>query len=239
MLYNVANLEKLSDGKIQLMEYPSTYYGYWKDRQTEFFKSSAAPNFIKDILIYKNEKRPHLFFGEAYVAMVLGNSVDKGWFNSWEWLSSDDWSNGIYSSDDSFILEMMHQFYEDALHKYLSKKLPKILDIQSHFSMKPEPPDLWLIGRNRKHHFIEVKRGNDRLSDEQLLGLLLIHTILRYTIHIVWLYDGKEAKPPSDGKIAKYAEKYNKLKDKLDEVIGGDGSLESGKNYTGKKGKIR
>ena len=191
---DVIILEKLSEGKIHLMQYKSSYYDDWKSRRTDFLQSSTAPKFIKDILIYKNEKRPHLFFGEAYVAMVLGNSIENGWFNSWDWLSSYDWYNGIYSSNDSVILELMHRFYNDALHKYLSKKLPQILDIQPLFFIKPEPPDLWLIGHDGKHHFIEVKRGRDELSDEQLLGLLLIHTILNYDIHIVWLFDGKSKK---------------------------------------------
>jgi hypothetical protein len=224
MLYDVSNLEKLSENKVHLMEYPNSYYEDWKDRKTDFLKSSEAPDFIKDILIYKNKKRPGLFFGEAYVAMRLGSSTNKGWFNSWDWISSYDWSNGIYKSNDPFIFDMMHQFYKDALSQYLAEKLPKILDIQSRFSLKPQPPDFWLIGRNREHHFIEVKRGNDRLSDEQLLGLLLIHAILRHNIHIVWLYE-EGTRPPSYGKIGKHIDTFNKLKDKLIEVMGGNGSL--------------
>jgi hypothetical protein len=94
MLHDVNKLDKLSEGKINLIQYQSKYYKDWKTRQTHFLKSSTAPNFIKDILIYKNEKRPKLFFGEAYVATVLGNSIDNGWFNSWDWLSSYDWYNG-------------------------------------------------------------------------------------------------------------------------------------------------
>ena len=225
MTDDFATLEKWSENRIHPMKYASLYYEHWKVHKTDFLKSSAAPDFIKDILIYKNKKKPKAFFGEAYVAMILGSSTRKGWFNSWDWISSDDWSKGIYKSKDPFILQMMHQFYREALQKHLHTMMPKILDIQGHFSLKPEPPDLWLISRNGKHHFIEVKRGrNDRPSDEQLFGLLLINKILGHNIHIVWLYDEKQVKLPSDGKMTEYIEKYNELKNKLDDAIDKGGS---------------
>lgn len=218
MLYDVANLEKLSENKVHLMEYPNSYHEDWNARKTDFLKSSAAPDFIKDILIYKNKKRPHVFFGEAYVAMRLGSTTHEGWFNSWDWISSYNWMNGIYKSKDTFIHGLMDQFYKKAVRKHLVDKLPKILDVQNQFSLKPEPPDLWVIGNNREHHFIEVKRDNDEPSDEQLLGLLLIHVFLEHHIHIVWLYKEGE-RPPSDKKIGKYIEKFNNLKDELIEGI--------------------
>jgi hypothetical protein len=219
MLHDIINLEKLSEGKIHLMKYQNKYYEDWKAHQTHFLKDSAAPSFIKDILIYKNKERPHLFFSEAYVATVLGNSIIAGWFNSWDWLSSYNWYNGQYRSRDSFILNLMNQFYNDALRKYLNGKLLKLIQIQNRFYIKPEPPDLWLISLNKNHHFIEVKRGKDKISDNQLLGLLLINTILNHNIHIVWLYDGKESKKPSEGKIANYIQKYNDLKVQLNGFI--------------------
>ena len=77
MSYDVANLEKLSENKVHLMKYPNSYYEDWKARKTDFLKSSAAPDYIKNILIYKNKERPHLFFGEAYVSMRLGSTIQK------------------------------------------------------------------------------------------------------------------------------------------------------------------
>ena len=218
MLNDVGILDKLTDNKVHLSEYPQSIYEDWKNQKTAFLKSSAAPDFIKNILIYKNKTRPHLFFGEAYVAMKVGSSIYKGWFNSWDWISSCEWSNGLFKSKDPFILNMMREFYNDALSKYLVKKMPKILDIQNKFSLTPEPPDLWLVDRNNEHHFIEVKRGKDRVSKEQLFGLLLINKILKHNIHIVWLYE-EGTRPPSKQTIDKYIDTFSELKNKLVEVM--------------------
>ena len=153
--------------------------------------------------------------------MAVGSTTSAGWFNSWDWISSYNWLNGVYKSNDPFIHDLMGQFYKNAISKFIGNRLPKILEVQSRFSLKPEPPDLWFIGNNKKHHFIEVKRGNDKPSDEQLFGLLLIHVFLGYNIHLVWLYE-EGTKQPSLRKISKYIEKFNALKLKLFDVLEGN-----------------
>jgi hypothetical protein len=208
-------LERLSENKVHLMEYSKSYLENWKKCQTDFLKFSEVPKFIKDILIYKNLKRPDLFFGEAFVAMRLANTSTVGWFNSWDWISSDDWSRGIYKSDDPIIQTLMDNFYNNAVCRYLAEKLPVMLKLQQNLSIKSEPPDLWLIDKGNKHHHIEVKRGNDRISDEQLLGLLIIHAILGADIHLVWLYE-EGARPPSPRKISNITRRLNTLKKLID-----------------------
>lgn len=212
---NVEKIEKFSEGKIHLIEYPVSYYRDWIKKNTDFLRNSTAPEFIKEILIYKNRTRPHLFFGEAYVAMKLGGCIANGWFNSWDWISSTKWLNGTYRSNDSVIYRMMKEFYRDAICCHINEKLLKnIIKIQDDIALKAEPPDLWLIGHNKKHHFIEVKRGTDKLSREQILGLTLIHKILGHDIHVVWLYEtGTEL--PNDKKLRGYIDNYRNMQDKV------------------------
>jgi hypothetical protein len=216
MEHDLAKLKKLSDGEVHLMSYPELKWEEWSDN-TSFLKSSQAPKFIKDILIHKHKRRTHLFFGEAYVAAQLSNTTEEGWFNSWDWISSYNWIEGRYSrSSDLTINNLKRKFYEDALDKYIGKEnFSVLLKVQENFSQKPEPPDLWLIDEQRRHHFIEVKKDDDTLSEAQMLGLALIYVCLRSQIHLLWLYEESKS-PPSNQKFSEYIMVFKRFKESIE-----------------------
>jgi len=221
MEHDLRNLRKLSENKVHFMDYPESDLKDWKTRKTNFLESSEAPKFIKEILIHKNKKRPHLFFGEAYVSFKLGNTTKEGWFNSWDWISSKGWMTGQYSkSNDPKINDLKNRFYEGALVNYIGKeKLSDLLEVQKDFSLKPEPPDLWLVDKNNKHYFIEVKRNGDTFSDAQILGLALIYVCLKYQVHLLWLYEERK-RPPNKIKLDRYIKKFNKFRENIKSIKG-------------------
>lgn len=216
MKHDLEKLEKLYENKVHFMEYPESDLNDWNARKTNFLKASGAPKFIKEILIHKNKKRPHLFFGEAYTSAKLGYTTKEGWFNSWDWLSSESWITGQYSeSKDPIINDLKGRFFEDALVKHIGKeKLSDLLEVQKEFPFKPEPPDLWLIDKNNDHHFIEVKRNKDVPSEAQLLGLALIDVCLNFQVHLLWLYE-ESKNPPNKIKFEGYFEKFYNYKERI------------------------
>jgi len=218
MEHNLEKLKKLSDNKVHFMDYSESDFMKWKARDNNILKSSQAPKFLKAILIHKQKKRPHLFFGEAYAVSKLGDTTKEGWFNSWDWISSNKWMKGEYSkSNDPVINDLKKQFYEDALIRYIeTAKWLKLLEVQKNLSHIPEPPDLWLVDKNNNHHFIEVKRNKDKLSDAQILGLALIDVCLNYQVHLLWLYE-ENKNPPNNYKLEPYIEKFNRFK-KLNQI---------------------
>ena len=213
MEYDLKKLKKLSDNKVHFMDYSESDFMKWKARDNNILKSSQAPKFLKEILIHKQKKRPHLFFGEAYAVSKLGDTTKEGWFNSWDWISSSKWMKGEYSkSKDPVINDLKKQFYEDALVRYIEReKWLTLLKVQKNLSHIPEPPDLWLIDKNNNHHFIEVKRNKDKLSDAQILGLALIDVCLNYQVHLLWLHEENKS-PPNNYKLETYIDKFNKFK---------------------------
>jgi len=213
MGYDLEKLKKLSDNKVHFMDYSESEFIKWKTRDNNILKSSQAPKFLKEILIHKQKKRPQLFFGEAYAVSKLGDTTKEGWFNSWDWISSNKWMTGEYSKGkDPVINDLKKQFYEDALVRYIEReKWLNLLKVQKNLSHIPEPPDLWLVDKNNNHHFIEVKRNKDKLSDAQILGLALIDVCLNYQVHLLWLYEENKS-PPNNYKLEPYIEKFNIFK---------------------------
>jgi len=216
MKHDLEKLEKLYENKVFFMDYPESDLKDWKARKTNFLEFSKAPEFIKEILTHKNKKRPRLFFGEAYASAKLGNTTREGWFNSWDWISSKGWITGQYSkSNDPKINDLKDQFYEGALVKYLGKgMLSDLLEVQKDLPLKPEPPDLWLVDKKNDHHFIEVKRNKDVLSEAQLLGLALIDVCLNCQVHLLWLYE-ESKNPPNKIKFERYFEKFHNYKERI------------------------
>jgi len=202
MVDNLKKLKKLSEKKINLMEYSEIEEKKWKNGDISMLISSAAPEFIKLIIKHKKRKDSsrHLtmwYFGEAFVASKLASSVQEGWFCSFKWLYDPTWINGKNSDreKDKVIAGLKRQFYNEALMKYIGEdKLRDLQNIgkkeQKGIPYKPKAPDLWLIDKNGKSHFIEIKRPEvgDKPSDEQLVGLALIEKYLKCPVHLLLLY---------------------------------------------------
>jgi hypothetical protein len=80
-------------------------------------------------------------------------------------------------------------FYENALMKYIGKE--KLSDLQRiGGKMQAKAPDLWLIDKEGRHYFIEVKKGADSPDKEhkQLIGLALIEKYLKFPTFLVYLH---------------------------------------------------
>jgi len=204
MSFDLRNLKLLSEGEVQSMQYLNEEIKTWKNGDTAMLTSSSAPGFIKSIITHK--KRPESsrhksawYFGEAYVANKLAATTKYGWFSSFKWLYNPNWIVGsaFNSGKDQKITELKKQFYEEAIKPNIDKikKLHHILkNNKDRFPQKPKAPDLWLIDKDNKRHFIEIKRAEvrDKPSDEQLFGLALIEKYLESQVHLVCLY--KEGK---------------------------------------------
>jgi len=215
-MHDLKCLVTLSDDKCHVMTYQQAELDRWNANDSTLLASSNAPTFLKEILTHKQNARPHLFFGEAFVAAQLGDTIKDGWFNSWDWISSYAWFNGKYSKSrkDPLIDRLKKEFYDLALKRYIDReKFADLMQLQKYASHKPEPPDLWLIDTDDAHHFIEVKRDNDTLSDEQAVGLVLIELAMKHKTHLIWLYE-EHSKPPKD-KITRCLERYRDIKARL------------------------
>ena len=186
--------------EVKLMDYPKSLLDQWKRGDYSFLSSSSAPEYIKDILIVKAEKRPgRRFFGEAYIASKLGHTMTEGWYNSYKWLTATKWVTGK-NLEPRFELP----FYE-ALRNRISARV--IADLQrrskayydrcrSEIEYKnPVAPDLWLIDKNENFMFIESKMEGDQIKPHQLAGLALISKYLRGSVLIMCLYQEGKALP--------------------------------------------
>jgi hypothetical protein len=70
---------------VELMSYPQALLEKWKRGDHSFLTSSQAPKYIKEILIYKAEKRPgRRFFGEAFIASSMAADTTDGWYASYK-----------------------------------------------------------------------------------------------------------------------------------------------------------
>jgi hypothetical protein len=225
MVDKLKNLTKLSEKKINLMEYFEIEEKNWKNGDISMLISSAAPDFIKLIIKHKKRKESsrHLtmwYFGEAFVASKFANSVKEGWFCSFKWLHDPTWINGKNPDreKDKVIADLKRQFYNKALMKYIGEeKLRNLQNIgkkkQKGTIYKPKAPDLWLVDKNGKSHFIEIKRSEvgDKPSDEQLVGLAIIEKYLKCPVHLLLLYRA-DKKIPDGERFNNYLKKYEKIK---------------------------
>ena len=225
MVTELKRLKKLSDGEVNMMEYFGYEEDQWKDGNISMLTSSLAPEFIKAIIKHKKRKESyrHLslwYFGEAFVASKLAPSVKEGWFCSFKWLHDPTWINGKNPDreKDKVIADLKRQFYNEALMKYIGED--KLRDLQNIGKMeqkgmpsKPKAPDLWLIDKNGKSHFIEIKRleVGDKPSDEQLVGLALIEKYLKCPVHLLFLYRAGKNIPDGE-RFDNYLKKYEKFK---------------------------
>jgi hypothetical protein len=225
MTYDLLKLSKLSDGKVNLMEYSESDRDQWKNGNISMLTSSLAPEFVKAIIKHKKRKESsrHLslwYFGEAFVASKLAHSVKEGWFCSFKWLYDPNWVNGKNPNKekDEIIAGLKRQFYDSALLKYIGED--RLRDLQSigkkgkmGLPDKPKAPDLWLIDKKGKSHFIEIKRAeaNDTPSDAQLAGLALIEKCLKSPVHLVWLYKSG-GRIPGNEKFSEYINKFVKFR---------------------------
>ncbi len=65
----------------------------------------------------------------------------------------------------------------------------KFKDLQEIWkSERPKAPDLWLIDKNKRHYFIEVKKDSDKPDEKQLLGLVLIEKYFNMPTFIIYLH---------------------------------------------------
>ena len=198
----------------------------WKKGDISMLMSSDAPEFIKSIIKHKKRKDSsrHLtmwYFGEAYVASKLASSVQEGWFCSFKWLHDPTWINGRNPDrENNKVIEALKRiFYNEALMKYIGED--KLQDLQNRGrkkdqegnTYKPKAPDLWLIDKNGKSHFIEIKKTDvrDEPSDEQLIGLAIIEKYLKCPVHLVLLYRA-DKNVPDDYKFAKHIKRFEKFK---------------------------
>jgi hypothetical protein len=201
--------------EVKLMDYPKSLLDQWKRGDYSFLSSSSAPEYIKDILIVKAEKRPgRRFFGEAYIASKLGHTITEGWYNSFKWLTASKWVTGK-KLEPRFGLP----FYE-ALCNRIGANI--IADLQqrakSYYhghgneleNKKPVAPDLWLVDANENFMFIESKMEGDQIKPHQLAGLALISKYLKALVCIICLHE--EGQTPLASEIMQnYIDKFSMI----------------------------
>jgi len=181
--------------KEETVPYKESLLADWGNGNCSMLTSSNASEYIKEIIVHKAKKRPGTrFFGEAYVASLLYKKTKEGWYGSYKWLTSDKWITG-----KSLTNQFEKSFYE-ALKKYIGiESLRKIQNGSKNFmfsnKIKPQAPDLWLIDKSGEHHFIECKKGSDKIHSGQLEGLAIIKKYLKGHIKIIHLYP-EGSKPP-------------------------------------------
>lgn len=217
--YNIESLRSLSHNKICSIPYLDEEINHWKNGNISFLLKSNAPQFIKDILKHKKRENSSRFkstwyFGEGYVASILGDHIQKGWFSSFKWLYDPDWITGKNpeKEKDPIISRLKSEFYTGALKEFIDfNKLTKLQKIWGR--EKPKAPDLWLIDKNNHHYLIEVKKDTDKQDEgnKQLLGLALLEKYFNMSIFIVYLHP-ENKNPLSDAKEEKWLANYNAVK---------------------------
>ena len=174
--------------KEDLMPYTDKLLDEWVEGDYSMITSSKAPQYIEDIIVKKAKARPGTrFFGEAYVARVYGKTTKHGWYNSFKWLYADKW----------YKRESLEPQFEEPFFVALIKHIgwTKLRTLQRHardyvetMDINPQAPDLWLIDNEGAFHFIEVKKGSDRIHEGQLEGLAMIKKYLKAKVSIISLY---------------------------------------------------
>ena len=168
---------------VTLLSYPQALLEEWKRGDHSFLTSSQAPQYIRDILIFKAKKRPgRRFFGEAFIASTIASDTLDGWYGSYKWLTSDKWVTG------NNLKPRFEKLFYEALVRRIGPDV--ISDLQkrakAYFDMyrseldyrKPVAPDLCLVNRSGKNIFVESKMEGDQIKPHQLAGLALIKKYL-------------------------------------------------------------
>jgi len=211
IIYDIEKLKSLNDNEICSIPYPDEYIKQWKTGDISFLLKSQSPKFIKDILEHKkreyiienNKKRINKnykssrYFGEGYVASILGDCIQKGWYSSFKWLYKPGWITGkiVQREKNPIMAKLKNEFYTKALKEYIDfTKLKKLQRLWK--SEEPKAPDLWLIDKKGHQYFIEVKKESDGPDEEnkQMLGLALLEKYFNVSIFIVYLHsESKDA----------------------------------------------
>lgn len=167
--------------RIVSMTYPRRLEEQWR-QSCEMLKASNACQYLKDILVEKVSRRSggtRRFFGEAYVATQVDH-VD-GYYGSFQWLRSSK-----FVGERPFRTGPTQAFqteYRAALQRHFPGELEHLQRnaavIELKTGTRPSAPDLWLIGADGSHRFIEVKLPNDTVSLGQLAGLAVIGSSFR------------------------------------------------------------
>jgi hypothetical protein len=167
--------------QIEYLPYSEMILRTWEKGNYDFLKSSAASNYIKDILLEKaNERRGRRFFGEAYIASKV--RMRDGWYNSYKWLTAPKWvsGNGLRPKfEKPFHKALLQHIGQDILANLQEKSVSMFRNHKREFYdagkyRKPVAPDLWLVTWDGKLKFIESKLQHDRIKPSQLAGLALI-----------------------------------------------------------------
>jgi len=220
--YDIANLKSLSNNVICSIPYPNEEINKWKSGDISFLLKSNAPQFIKDILKHKKREESLRFkstwyFGEGYVASILGDYIQKGWFSSFKWLYEPGWITGKNTEHEKnpVMAKLKSEFYTNALKEYIDFK--KLKDLQKIWGTEePKAPDLWLIDKNNRHYLIEVKKQSDEpdKGNKQLLGLALLEKYFDMSTFIVYLHP-ENKNTLSIAKKEKWLGDYNSAKIKI------------------------
>src|SRR5262245_1237918 len=133
------------------MIYEPALIDAWGRRDCAMLESSAASDFLKEILVSKVERRGggRRFFGEAYVATCVRHR--HGYYGSFKWLT-----NARFLDDLPFPNTPTKRFQEEprrALMKHFGRhQLEKLQNaskaVERRNRIRPVPPDLWLIDRH-------------------------------------------------------------------------------------------
>ncbi len=197
--------------KEDIVPYRKALLEAWINGDYSMLTSSTSSDYIKKIIVRKAKKRPGTrFFGESFVSSLLYKKMNEGWYSSYQWLTSDQWLTG-----KSLTSRFEKLFYE-ALHTHLgTDPLTKIQNNSKNFlyknKIKPRAPDLWLIDKSGEHHFIECKKGSDKIHCGQIESLAIIKKYLKCLIRIINLY-------PEGSKLPKqidYTEIFSRIYESL------------------------
>lgn len=206
------------------LDYDKEQICQWTRGNIDLLLNSSAPEYIKKIITHKkregsSRKYQEWYFGESYVAAQKGNTVKYGWFNSYHWLAEKEWADENYVAPrekfpiDRELKTEFHQALRDNIGLDLVKKIQINANILcDHFKKDlkdkiPKSPDLWLIDKHSKHHFIEIKmQPGDTAKNHQVAGLAILHKYLNASVKVIRLYERHQPKP----KEHDYSDKFNK-----------------------------
>lgn len=218
--------------KEELLDFDKALIFQWTQGNIDLLINSSAPEYIKKIIRHKKRegsrrKYQEWYFGESYVAVQGADSVKCGWFNSYHWLAEEEWSSEDYVAPrEKFPIDRelkieFHKALRDNIGLGLLKEIQMYENIlydkfQKDWEYsKPKAPDLWLIDKSGKHHFIEVKmQPSDTAADHQVAGLAILHKYLNASVKVIRLYEQHQPKP----KEHDYSDKFNKYYSFLEEI---------------------
>lgn len=165
---------------VTAMTYPASLAEVWP-RSRHFLERSKASSYIKEILsdkIARRGGRGRRFFGEAFVASAIRHR--HGYYGSFKWLTNSKFlGSGSFGSGPT---ARYRAEYRQALQTHFKAGLARAqalaADVRRRTGITPQVPDLWLIERSGRHHFIEIKLQGDRVRKGQLEGLAVIAAAL-------------------------------------------------------------